>query len=130
MYEDQKLTVAQAREMDWKLLNCKITSCHAGETKFGYESTVHGYATLAVRDVRIRFNWNAKQLTPFRAPTGPLNVDQDYLTVPQVEGYLLSENDGRKADYESELRLAQAVVNKTKGKWSAKVRHIVRLSRW
>ncbi|EAC2054692.1 hypothetical protein EIF27_19855 [Escherichia coli] len=60
----------------------------------------------------------------------PLTVEQDYLCLPEIDGALLVGNSGRKADFEACLKMAQAVINKHKGKWEAKVKHVVRLSRW
>lgn len=43
---------------------------------------------------------------------------------------MLVESDGSKADFEANLKLAQAVINSYRGQWIAKVKHVVRLSRW
>ncbi|EYZ05317.1 hypothetical protein BX69_14180 [Escherichia coli O111:NM str. 2010C-4592] len=60
----------------------------------------------------------------------PLQVEQDYLCLPEIDGGMQVESDGSKADFEANLKLAQAVINSYRGKWIAKVKHVVRLSRW
>ena len=85
---------------------------------------------MAYRGLRVRFIWKARQLTPFREPLMPLEVEQDYLSLPEIDGATLVDSDGRKADFEVSLKVAQAVINNSRGKWIAKVKHVVRLSRW
>ncbi|OEM75417.1 hypothetical protein BHF33_14655 [Escherichia coli] len=60
----------------------------------------------------------------------PLEVEQDYLSLPEIDGATLVDSDGSKADFEVSLKVAQAVINNSRGKWIAKVKHVVRLSRW
>lgn len=126
MYEATKLRIEDAMHIGWDIITCKITSCKATRTDAGHKSTISGYVVMSVRSVRIRFRWKACQVTS----SMPLTVEQDYLCLPEIDGALLVGNNGRKADFEASLKMAQAVINKHKGKWEAKVKHVVRLSRW
>ena len=130
MYGTTKLSTQQATNMEWSIANCKIVSCNATRTDVGHKSTITGYLVMTTRGIRVRFRWKAEQVTPFRDPSMPLQVEQDYLCLPEIDGVMLVESDGSKADFEANLKLAQAVINSYRGQWIAKVKHVVRLSRW
>ncbi|HCP4467455.1 TPA: hypothetical protein ODO31_002726 [Escherichia coli] len=130
MYETTKLSIHEVSNVEWNIVTCKIVSCNAARTDAGHKSTITGYMVMAYRGLRVRFIWKARQLTPFREPSMPLEVEQDYLSLPEIDGATLVDSDGRKADFEVSLKVAQAVINNSRGKWIAKEKHVVRLSRW
>lgn len=130
MSGEKKYTVIELNGLNWSAISCSISSCRSGNTAGGTNTYLHGPMILGVANgPRIQFRWCSRQFTSTDKAATSLSVLQDFLTLPTMQGVVLVGKDGQELDRETTLKEVNALVERLKGMWTAKAKHVAQLMR-